>query len=600
MREKFWVWIAAALFALFSLQVVGGMWDNSATYDEVAHLPAGYSYIKKGDYRFNPEHPPFAKIFAAIPLLFMFIPSIEENPHWDSDNEWKFGRYFLYSSGIDADRALFYGRIMMALLALCLAFLVFTWSKELYGIKAGVFSIFLFACEPNLIANSQVIHTDLGFSLFMASSLYFLWKAMVNSSKAKFMMAGLFLGLALATKFTALILLPFFFLFIVLSLLERAGAIISSGSPFKEKDRASFRQHLYFILFAFPLFILIAFLVLAICYGFSSIGRYIDGLAFVWNHNRRGNPAFLFGSYSDFGWWYYFPLALLIKTPIPIIIFFLLSISLFVKDGLKLFIRKGSHPENARDKYPGGESHCSNELYLLLSIFLFILLCLFSSINIGIRHILPIYPLIMIFCGRITGYLFTSAKKLFVTTALMIWLALSSLFIFPYHLSYFNELVMGPSQGYKYLVDSSLDWGQDLIRLKKFLNSEGEDSLILSYLGSADPNYYGIKYQYLPGYGLNHPQDYEITFKEKEFIAISATNLQSVFFNLHDTYDWLKEKDPYARIGYTIFVYEISKDAHAHRNLARLYSEFGFKDLALRHSSRWQQFFAPESKSGEN
>lgn len=175
------------------------------------------------------------------------------------------------------------------------------------------------------------------------------------------------------------------------------------------------------------------------------------------------------------------------------------------------------------------------------------------------------------------------------SAVLGIWLIFSTLAVFPHHISYFNEMVGGPANGYKYLVDSNLDWGQDLIRLKQFLAREGEHSVILSYFGSADPHYYGILYQYLPGYGLNHQQEYSIGFRRKEFIAVSATNFQSVFFNMHDTFDWLKERTPYARIGYSIFVWEISRDTEAHRHLARLYREFGMAEPARRHEKRSEE-----------
>ncbi|MEW5807739.1 MAG: phospholipid carrier-dependent glycosyltransferase [Acidobacteriota bacterium] len=569
MRSNIQITMLAVLLAVFAVQAVGGIWNNAATYDEVAHLPAGYAYIRKGDFRFNPEHPPLVKMLAALPLLTMEIPPVEQNPHWNSNNEWLFGRYFLYHSGINADNAIFLGRLPMVLLGILLGFLVFKWSQEIYGTGAGLFSLFLFCFEPNVIASSQVIHTDLGFSLFLVLSLYLFWKAMQEPSRKRFILAGMSFGLALSTKFTALILIPVYLALILLYLFEDRAAFAFRRFLFRKEDRLTLRLRLYFALSSFALLLLTAMIVLIISYGFTSVGRYFDGLSFVLDHNRKGNPAFLFGMYSDSGWWYYFLLAFAVKTPIPVIIIFASALLSFGRDLFKNF------------KTPGN-------FYLLIPVLLLLFFTAAGRINIGLRHILPVYPLLFIFSGRLFSFIGSSTSKanstsLIIIFALLLWLLGSAIFIFPHHLAYFDELAGGPSNGYKYLADSNLDWGQDLIRLKKFLQEEGEDSVILSYLGSADPNYYGIKYQYLPGYGLNSPQDYRIKFKRKEFVAISATNLQSVFFNTRDTFDWLKEKEPCARIGYSIFVWEISKDREAHRNLARLYREFGMPDLSKKH-----------------
>ncbi len=601
-KIPFWETAIIILLVVFTIQVIGGMWNNAATYDEVAHLPAGYAYVKNGDFRFNPEHPPLAKILASLPLLSMKIPPIEENPYWDSKNEWQYGRYFLFQSGIDADKALFNARLMMLLFALLLAAVVFLWSKELYGKSAAIFSLFLFAFEPNLIANSQVVHTDLGFSLFMTSFLYVLWKATKSRSKITSVFAGLCLGLALATKFTALVLFPIYFILIILYLFGKNDTTSHAKQQLSPKNQFSFRSSFYFVLIQLPILFFVASFVLAACYGFSSLEKYLDGLLFVLDHNHKGNPAFLFGMYSDFGWWYYFPLAFLIKTPLPIIIFFSLSILFFFIERLRNVSRRNSVQVIKRNHNSKVEPTLYSELFLLLPAFLFMFLSLFSRINIGIRHILPIYPLIIILSGRYIHSLYSSGRRASkkpwraFTIILMIWLAASSILIFPYHLSYFNELILGPKHGYKYLVDSNLDWGQDLIRLKKFLDQEGEESLILSYNGSADAHYYGIRYQYLPGYGLNYPQHYQIQYNRKEFIAVSATNLQSVFFNLHDTYDWLKAKEPYARIGYSIFVWDITQDAFSHENLARIYREFGYHTLSSKHHLRAQNILNTASQ----
>jgi hypothetical protein len=134
-------------------------------------------------------------------------------------------------------------------------------------------------------------------------------------------------------------------------------------------------------------------------------------------------------------------------------------------------------------------------------------------------------------------------------------------------LAYFNELAGGPDNGYKYLVDSNLDWGQDLAGLKKYMDKNSIKSVKLSYFGSADARYYDIKYEYLPSIGLEpdnpgEPWWYEDGYTEdcgpvQGLIAVSATNLQGVLFENRECFKWLEDYEPVAKIGYSIFIYDV-------------------------------------------
>lgn len=164
---------------------------------------------------------------------------------------------------------------------------------------------------------------------------------------------------------------------------------------------------------------------------------------------------------------------------------------------------------------------------------------------------------------------------------------LSSLRIFPHYLAYFNEFIGGPKNGYRWLVDSNLDWGQDLKALKKYLKQRKVDEVILAYFGSASPEYYGIRYQYLPSIGAGKSRGYTISSQvHPELVAISATTLQGPYFSDHSLYHWLKEYRPVKRIGYSIFIYDITDDAMAYRRLGDIYSRFNLLSEATRAYKR--------------
>ena len=144
--------IIAVLLLVFMFTVaVLSMKDDSATMDELAHLPAGYSYLTQKDMRLNPEHPPLLKDLAAFPLLFIKgIKFPSEIKAWQEDinGQWVFGNHFLYKAGNPADLMIFWGRIPMILILILLGFYIFKWSRELFDNKAAILSLFLFSFSP--------------------------------------------------------------------------------------------------------------------------------------------------------------------------------------------------------------------------------------------------------------------------------------------------------------------------------------------------------------------------------------------------------------------------------------------------------------------
>jgi hypothetical protein len=244
------------------------------------------------------------------------------------------------------------------------------------------------------------------------------------------------------------------------------------------------------------------------------------------------------GQQSVTGWWYYFAAAFLIKTPIPTIL---------LAAGAGIFGRK----------------YLRNNTILLLCalpVCLFLLLTAIQDVNIGLRYILPVYPFIFL----LVSGLFTIKHNVmkYAIAVICAWYAIISFRIHPDYLAYFNELAGGPGNGHKCLVDSNLDWGQDLPALRAYMEENRIDKVNLSYFGCTNPKYYGINYNYLPGY-IVLPADYEYPqtdIQNCRYFAISATMLQGLYLPDKDLYRYFRSIEPCGRAGYSILIYKLNKE----------------------------------------
>ena len=208
----------------------------------------------------------------------------------------------------------------------------------------------------------------------------------------------------------------------------------------------------------------------------------------------------------------YFITGFLIKTPIPTIILLAASIHLW-KD------RAGR----------------SGALYLIVPAVLIFTAMSLQKVNIGLRHVLPAYPFIFVLIGYAPSIKTLSARAArYVFYACIAWYVYANAGIFPHYLAYFNEFTGGPANGYKYLVDSNLDWGQDLKGLKRYMDEKKIDRINLAYFGMSDPKYFGIKYDYLPSVAILNPENVRAEVPLKGWFAISATMLQGVYLQDRD------------------------------------------------------------------
>lgn len=466
------------LLAVMAWMMVVSVRDESQTWDEAIHISAGYSYWKTGDYRLNTEHPPLAKLLVAIPLLWMDLRFPAEHPSWAVADEVEFGRQFLYHNTVPADIILFRARQMMIGLTLlfgaCFAF----WARRIFGVLVALTALALFCFEPTIIAHGRYATTDLAiaFFSFLAVTAWFSW--LKHGGWVRLLWAGTALGLAMASKFSWPFLLPVFILAaiivrakplraasgIAVAIITGCAVVAVAYAPVAHQLIPATRSYRA----AHPeVKFLGADLALnEIQSGFSKFAitlapklglqphPYLMGLLRGASDNQAGHDSYLLGMVSEQGWWYYFPVAFLVKEPTGLLLGILAA--------LVVGVALGWRGENSR------------MLWLALgTIVIYLAIVISVHINIGIRHLLPILPFVHILVAGVLWPRWRIALGVFE----LLVVAETSL-QHPYYLPFFNMLVGGPANGSKYLVDSNLDWGQDFKRLKAWaVAHQGESDL---------------------------------------------------------------------------------------------------------------------------
>ena len=650
--------ITIALLAMiaFVTMVIGNIVSTSPTSDETVHLAGGYTYLRTGEYRLNAEHPPLLKKLAALPLLGMsvwpfdrpgegtqFQPLLHEA--WvmalsKPTGHWTYAHHFLYgvrdatlqrlgkSPGTlptterlakadflnDAGAMFRRARMAMILPALLLAAVIFLWSRELWGWWGAALSTLLFAFDPNFIAHTGLVTTDVGASCFFAAAVWFFWRATRRFTWRDAILFALSFALAQVSKFSAVLLLPIVFILAfhsrrklrdVAILIALAGVVTivtiwaaygfrftmvkspeaqaaeeevvktrlidptleapgrwPTGHPhlrntLEEWAATKALQPQYApeqppfeavrrIMSTRPLPLSARIIVFFETHRFLP-ETYLHGLAVV----RLGSLArstFLNGQQSTQGFRSYFFWTTLYKTPLPLLAALIA--------GLVVAFRR---------RVPGALP------FLVWPVVVLVGVAVLSSINIGHRHILPAFPFLYIACGALAlvWQQWPERKRLVTAIAVIALLLIPTLVVFSIplspmwgrHLSYMNEVAGGPVHGWKRLIDSNLDWGQDLPRLDAFLREQGaQEPVTLLYFGTAEPQYYGLSYVNAPLGYFARPEVQLSAVQPKGWVAISVNTHNGFLFAADSrTYwrDWLEKNgaQEVGRAGYSIFVY---------------------------------------------
>jgi len=572
--------LIASAFTLCLISLYNDCW----TFDETAHIAAGYSYLTKQDYRLNPEHPPLIKDLAALPLLFLNLNFPENHSSWTQEKEpvwwlqFDFARQFLYESGNNPDKILLFARLPMILLFLFLAWFIFFWTKKLFNNKTALLSLFLISFSPNFLAHGRLVTTDVGAALGAVLATYFWLKFLKKPSWKNILLSALILGISLLFKFSLLLLLPFliiitlFYIWIhklplikytSFSILIGLVALIFVIWPIYQVHTFNYpiEQQVKDNAFqlnstSIPEPLLKPFLWMSHQPALRSINHYFTGVLMALGRTAGGNTTFFLGQISAKSWKTYFPLVYLIKLPLSFLILILLAL---IWSFSFLFNKKN---RNFKLRIKKWASEHFTELSMLIFLIIYWSVSIRSNLNIGIRHLLPIFPFTIILVSRATvSWLkdpFLKVKYIFLGF-LILWQVISVILICPYFISYFNELIGGAKNGYKYVTDSNLDWGQDLKRLSLFVKEKKINKIYLNYFGGGSPAYY-LGNKYYPWDAKQSP----VQLPPNSWLAVSANELQGGraipvkgFDQKSDYYQWLNKYEPVKIIGHSIFVYYI-------------------------------------------
>lgn len=502
----------AALLALF--HAVLGLTSKigtSVTFDEIAHLTAGHIYNERGDFRFHPENGNLPQRWAALPMQWIDprLPDPAENPDWAYAAVWAVGREFFYRSGNNTDFMIFAGRAMISLFSAATGLLIFFWARRLFGWSCAFVSLGFFAFSPTFLAHGSLATSDATMAFFFLAAVSAWWWQLERPTVFRLLLSSLTLGLACVAKFSAVLLGPMLGMLALLHLLREARqgrnlpravlhllgvgfvhaavawCVIWAFYDFRFSAHSPGPSPLHFM-HPWSLLLDDGTLPERLLAGFRHARvfpeAFIYGAAFVdeFSHNRI---AFFRGQLGVDGWVEFFPFAFLVKTSLPVLI--------VTAAGLALWLWQMFHSRN--------RTALASQLWTVaplatLLVFYWIA-AIGSSLNIGHRHILPTYPVLFILIGGVP-LLFASAKRLgwILLSVCAAWHVGESFTIRPHYLAYFNPLVGGPQRGYWHLVDSSLDWGQDIPGLSRWLQSHRApgEPVYLEYFGMGDPTYEGI------------------------------------------------------------------------------------------------------------
>lgn len=404
--------ILSLLAAAFLLREADFMRRSSQTYDEHFYIAYGSSLLHKWDFRLRKDKTSFIPLLSAAPLLFTKAVFPENDEAWlksdtrelpktgnwntseDKSHVWKFGLNFLYKNAVPPDTILLLARLPVVFLSLLLGFFVFKWARELYGEIPGLIAAGLYTFCPNILANSALVTEDIAVSLFIFLTVYFFQRHYSSGLTRELVFSGLALGFALNTKYTAVMLPPA--LLCLAAYEELASGKKRAAEPLRKLAVAA----------------LTAAAVLLAFYRVVDIREYVTGFRYMASAVKLGQMTFLAGDYSPDGFWNYFLYAFFLKTPLPLILALGLLL-VFGKFSLKNILK------------------CRAEVCLLFPPAVLFLSASFSPLQIGLRHILPVYPFLFVLCGGL--WLVVKEKFRWLLCALGLWYAASSIGVHPYY-----------------------------------------------------------------------------------------------------------------------------------------------------------------------
>lgn len=539
--------LAGALVALFVLQSATASLFKSPAFDEPIHLTAGLSYLETRDIVVNREHPPLMKELAGLGLLVGGIrwpatPEARALANGDLRHGTAVANRLIVEEG--PDRVMFWARLPMILVAGLLAVAVFLLGRQLVGEAAALGALFLLAFDPNVLAHSYLVTTDVGVTAFTILYLLALWSYLARPAFLRILWCGLALGAALGAKFSAVVLFP------ITAVLLVAAAVwpIEGGTPDGKGAERGVSGRLLQYALAFVYLSLVAFAVVQAVYLFPrNPFEYVASLGTVYGNADPDFLAYMAGELRS-QFYSYYAVAYLLKEPLATLV--------LVAAGAGMLVRARGIAPLAR-------------IFVILPASAFFLGYSLFSVNIGIRYILPVLPFAFMLGGTALAALFESGRRTLQVSASLLcaWIITAAAGIYPDHLSYFNEAAClldeprhvgldgGSRCGPSWLDDSNVDWGQGLEQLARWLDENAEGRTVrLGQFGLFPPDAYGIQYRAMGDDDL-------LTGSAPGLYAVSSHIVASTPALAQEVYgggaEWLRSTPPEAIVGHAFYIFEI-------------------------------------------
>ncbi len=557
-------WLAVGLLLLFWARLQLTAVTQSATFDEIIHILHGTLFWQSWQLYGVVQNPPLVNALIGLPVHLALHPVIPfQDPLWQTNDWLRISQQFAWASNENGLQIIWVGRQAVMLTAVLLGALVYRFAGMLFRSRtAGLLALFLYTFDPNILAHSSLATTDLGAAFFFLLAAYAVWRYWAVGGWQWYLVTAVTIGLVLAAKFSGLI----FVVALVLIALYKVVLEIRDWRLEIERSRQSLISNLQSLLEVTGWIIIGSLIFLAI-YRFQ-FAIFQDDFLTQQEHQTAGHDAFFMGEVKRGGWWYYFPVLFLIKTPLPTLALLALALYQFMRQ------------RGWRDWAP---------VWLLLLAGGVMAAGLTSQVNIGYRYLLPMLPILFVFAGvlcQVSGvrYQMSGVKKqmateyripitdyglritahrlLLTACCLLLLLSLTSLAIHPHYLSFFNALVGGPGNGWQWAADSNLDWGQDLPGLADYVAENGIEHFYAAWLGSAPLAAYGLAQgEPLRVWPVGREDPLLDTFYPENpapgVYMFSATQLQGVYARDPARYAWFREREPTARIAYSLFVYDV-------------------------------------------
>lgn len=547
--------VAVLLVAIAVVRIVSTYKVFSQTSDEPAHIATGMEWLQWGTYNFEPLHPPLARIAVAAGPYLSGLRLLDHRNLWIEGNELLLARGD-YLRNLSLARA---GVLPFFLLA---TFLVWYWARSRYSSTAAVVATFLFTTSPVVLAHAGVATTDMAAAATFTAALFTYISFLEQPTFGRATLFGAATGLAVLSKFSALVFLPACCATILLSRWLAIRQVKKSTQAQKWIRPIAVATAVTFLIVwmgyrcslssattaaARPHYTIdqmfgtrgslhnAAYAVME--YSFVPAPAFFQGLAKLRFKESVGHKSYLLGQVRETGWWYFFPVALAVKSTIPFLVFAGLGIFYLASLG-------GSSEERWISLAP------------IVATATILLVCAPSHINIGVRHILPIFPLLAIIGGVGASQLWSDARTKFagppIVLILLSWQGIASVRSHPDYLAYFNEFA--GSHPENILIGSDLDWGQDLLRLSAALQQRQIDQVSIAYAGSSHLD--------LTKFNLPRFKTLEPYKPVTGWVAISFLDLKVGDLGAPTNgFAWLDAYKPVALVGRSILLYRIPESA---------------------------------------